>query len=92
MFIYKKRVEIKRMSMHYNRGQAIKYVKKAFNSIKPDDEIELESETLLFASIANSLIYVGDMLAELNKRTDILIEEDGDDLDGGREQIRGRAA
>lgn len=79
--------------MHYNRGQSIKYLKKAFNIIRPDDEIELDSDTLLFASEANSSVYIGDSLDRIANSLEKLIDlQDGDKINGSRDEVRGRAA
>jgi hypothetical protein len=46
--------------IHFNRAQAIKYIKKAF-LIHGEDE-DMTVENFMLASIANSLVYIGDMI------------------------------
>jgi len=64
----------------YQRQQSLKYLKRGFNTVEyePDDESdgvvsdhkELEPDTLFLASIANSLLYIGDQLYEIARRND----------------------
>lgn len=59
---------------NFNRFQAIKYVKKAFNTVADDEEFD--PDTLFLASIANSLIYLGDSISHLNKKLNVDIVEE----------------
>lgn len=59
----------------YQRTQALKYLKRGFtvigtsegdeDSLEPTEHMELESNVLFTASIANSMLYIGDQLFEL---------------------------
>ena len=55
--------------IHFNRAQAIKYIKKAF--LINGEDTDMTVENFMLASIANSLIYVGDMIKKHSDDIDL---------------------
>jgi hypothetical protein len=70
---------------NFNRWQAVKYLKKAFNTA--DENEEFDPDTLLNASIANSHIYLADSINDLKTFLEKVLDNDiiEEIIDGRRE-------
>lgn len=59
--------EVPKPGENENRFHAQRFLKKAFKLLDLDEKHELDPETFIAASIANSLIYVGDGIKRNNE-------------------------